>query len=329
MTTNIAMNVSETVTSQAGMQAGMRLMMVAGLQRILVSLFYPTHSAARALSFGNEPFTPVVAFNGKLPDEVKGLILLSHGTGANMMALHPLAQALAQRGYLAAAIQHPCDTWDDRSLVATEAYFAERPRQVSRVLDALLSHRDWRDKIHPGRIGAAGHSAGGYTVLALAGGVADPRRLVRHCESTSEDTIFCQLGFLKDDMSSHRCERAQAGFDVIDERIRAVVAMAPLGVVFDPASLKRVTIPVKIYTAQYDTVLVGKYHGQRLRTEMPRAEFEEVPGAAHFAFMAQPTQPLPSIAGDPAENPPEFDRAAFHARLQSEVADFFERQLDC
>jgi hypothetical protein len=43
----------------------------------------------------------------------------------------------------------------------------------------------------------------------------------------------------------------------------------------------------------------------------------------HFAFMAQSTIPLPSAAGDAAANPPGFDRGAFLAELDDQVAGFF------
>jgi hypothetical protein len=51
-----------------------------------------------------------------------------------------------------------------------------------------------------------------------------------------------------------------------------------------------------------------------------------VAGAGHFAFMAQPTFPLPSAAGDAAANPPGFDRVAFLPTLESQVAEFFADQ---
>jgi predicted dienelactone hydrolase len=51
-----------------------------------------------------------------------------------------------------------------------------------------------------------------------------------------------------------------------------------------------------------------------------------VPGAGHFAFMAQPSQALPSDAGDAAANPAGFDRVAYHAELETQVVQFFGQQ---
>jgi predicted dienelactone hydrolase len=138
------------------------------------ALYYPTADAARVIPMG--PFPQNVAINGAPRSQFKGLIVISHGTVSTLIGFATLAQALARNGYLVAAVEHVGDTWQDQSLRATPArYFAERPRQVSRVIDTVLADPQWRTRIatsadgHP-LIGAVGHSAGGYTVLALAGG---------------------------------------------------------------------------------------------------------------------------------------------------------------
>jgi predicted dienelactone hydrolase len=138
------------------------------------ALYYPTADAARVIPMG--PFPQNVAINGAPAQQFKGLIVISHGTVSTLIGFATLAQALARNGYLVAAVEHVGDTWQDQSLRATPArYFAERPRQVSRVIDTVLADPQWRTRIatsadgHP-LIGAVGHSAGGYTVLALAGG---------------------------------------------------------------------------------------------------------------------------------------------------------------
>lgn len=80
-----------------------------------------------------------------------------------------------------------------------ERYFDERPRQASRVIDAILADPAWKDRIASDsrgpRVGALGHSAGGYTVLALAGARPDLSRTRKHCQAeASEDPIFCGVG---------------------------------------------------------------------------------------------------------------------------------------
>ena len=313
----------------AAQHAGFRTLTVAGDTPITVALYYPTAAAARTLSMG--PWQPVMAPGAPVAEApLKGLILLSHGTGGTEFNHHNLATRLARDGYLVAAPRHPGDNFEDRSLVTSGRYFSERPRQLSRVLDALLASPEWGSRIPAGRIGAVGHSAGGYSVLALAGGQAEPQRAVQHCRTVQDDPGFCSLA---KNPAAAQPSAAQASVapdaervSVPDRRISAVVVMAPMAVVFTSESLAAITVPVRVMVAERDAVLTGKYHGGHVVASLPRAQASTVAGAGHFAFMAQATFPLPSAAGDAAANPPGFDRMAFLPELDNQVAGFFAEQ---
>ena len=172
--------------------AGYRTLAIAGDAPATVALFYPTAVADRAVPMG--PWLPVVAPGAPVSDaRLKGLILISHGTGGTELNHHNLGTRLARDGYLVAAVRHAGDNWQDRSLVTSGRYFSERPRQLSQVLDALLASPEWGSRIPADRIGAVGHSAGGYSVLALAGAQAEPARAARHCRTVQDDPGFCAL----------------------------------------------------------------------------------------------------------------------------------------
>jgi predicted dienelactone hydrolase len=234
-----------------------------------------------------------------------------------------------------AAVRHAGDNWQDRSLVTSGRYFSERPLQLSRVLDALLASPEWGQRIPADRIGAVGHSAGGYSVLALAGAQAEPARAAQHCRTVQDDPGFCSLA--RNPAGSQAAgapaapaasaTAAQAGpVSVPDPRIRAVVVLAPMAVVFTPESLSAIKVPVRVIVAERDAVLNGKYHGAHVVANLPKAQASIAAGAGHFAFMAQSTIPLPSAAGDAAANPPGFDRVAFLPELDNQVAGFFADQ---
>jgi predicted dienelactone hydrolase len=260
---------------------------------------------------------------------LRGLILLSHGTGGTELAHGRLAEALARHGFLVAALRHPGDNWQDRSLLSSvpQRYFDERPRQVSRVLDALLADADLRGRIAADdggpRIGALGHSAGGYTVLALAGGVPSPARVAAHCEGhRAEDPIFCSMR--SGSAPAAAAPAPETSQPLADKRLRAVAALAPLGVVFDAQSLSRVRIPVAVWEAEQDRFLVPAFHAEWVARNLPAPELHRVPGAWHFAFMDTPSRSIPSPDGDVAADPAGFDRAQFLDRLGEELAKFFD-----
>lgn len=291
-------------------------------------LFYPTEQAAQPIPAG--PFQPIVAPGAPLPERVKGLIVLSHGTGGSEMGHHDLARALAQAGYLVAALRHPKDNWQDRSLAEQPDYFVERPRQLSRLLDAVLSDPAWKGRIPEGRIGALGHSAGGYSVLALAGGRPDLSALRQHCkDQAAADPGFCHLGkhALQTQPQAQAPAAVPAPPDLRDTRVRSVVAMAPVGRVFDASSVAGMNPTTLVLSAAQDEVLAPAFHGRRLRQLMPQAVHEEHAQAGHFAYMAQPLTALPSEAGDAAANPAGFDRPAFLKRLATRVLAHFDQTL--
>jgi predicted dienelactone hydrolase len=300
-----------------------------GAPATTVALYYPTADKSRAVAMG--PFILNVAIQAVPEPTVKGLILFSHGLGGSELGHSRLAEALASRGYLVAALRHPGDNWQDHSLLTDTPtrYFDTRPRQVSWVIDALLRDPKWKDRIARDaqglRIGAVGHSAGGYTVLALVGGEPDLSRIGRHCQAEgAEDPIFCSMGASVRNAAPAPAP-APAGTPLKDDRVRAVVAMSPVGVVFTAESLARIKAPTAIYVAASDRFLVPRFHAEWIAQNMPRAELHRVANAWHFAFMDTPTMPIPSPDGDIGANPPGFDRAAFLQTLGGDLAAFFDQ----
>lgn len=300
------------------------------------ALYYPTADAARVIPMG--PFPQHVAINGAPAPQFKGLIVISHGTVSTQIGFAMLAQALARNGYLVASVEHVGDTWQDQSLRATPArYFAERPRQVSRVIDTLLADPQWRTRIATGAdgqplVGAMGHSAGGYTVLALAGGKPVLSQLRKHCEAeAAQDPILCDLSHALGSGTAPASTAADGQEEPVraDPRVRAVMALAPLGVLFSASSLAAITVPVAIHTGEKDTFLVPRFHAQWVAQNMRSASttLQIVPNAGHYAYMNTPTMDLPSPDGSVARDPQGFDRAAFLDRMAQESVTFFEKNL--
>jgi predicted dienelactone hydrolase len=295
---------------------------------ISVALYYPTQAQARPIAMG--PFTVHVAIGAPVDAKLRGLIVLSHGRGGTEIGHTSLAEALARHGYLVAALRHPGDNFQDRSLLqkSVARYFVERPRDVSRVIDALLQDPEWNTRIavdaRGPRVGAVGHSAGGYTVLALAGAQPDPSRRTSHCrEHGDEDPILCGIGPREPQLDSE----GRSLPPLADARIRAVAVLSPLAVQFPAEALENVRVPTLIYAAERDRYLVPRFHAQWAASHIPGAELRIVPNAWHFAFMDAPTTAIQTEDGDLAADPPGFDRAAFLARLGAELCEFFDQAL--
>ncbi len=295
-----------------------------------VALWYPSAAAEADKSFGAyrmQVATGAPAAPGKFP-----LVVISHGTGGSSFGHNRFALALARAGFVVAAPEHPGDNYRDRSLVADARYGYERPRQVSRVIDFLLAEPEWKDRIDRDRVGAIGHSAGGYTVAALIGGVPDWSRLRVHCETVKDDPACVfrdpKLGVAPGDPAPLVLPTSVAASgSVADPRIHAAVLLAPLGVPFVPGSFKESKATVLLIGAEFDEALARQYHYGYLRQQLPSATARLAPGAGHYSFISLPVAEFRAAFGPAAKDPSGFDRETLQAQLSAEIVEFFSKTL--
>lgn len=248
------------------------------------------------------------------------LVVISHGTAGNFASHHGLATALAGAGFVVASPNHTGDTTEDPARAGTGQSLQDRVRHLGRVVDFVL--RDWPEasRIDPARIGAFGYSAGGFTVLAAAGGQPDLRRLGLHCTLQPADPV-CRL--------ARPTGQAEAITWPNDARIRAVVAAAPaMGFAFVPRGLAGVTAPVQIWRPELDEILMHPWNAELVRRLLPGgAEMHVVPRAGHYAILAPCPEPMAAAVPEICIDPEGFDRAAFHAAMEREVVAFFTARL--
>jgi predicted dienelactone hydrolase len=202
------------------------------------------------------------------------------------------------------------------------------------VLDSILADNDYKNYINEDMIAVIGHSAGGYTALALVGGVPDMATIDIHCRVHSDDTEFCgvynsfllknkNLFFSQDSESSHIID------NLYDQRIKAAVLLAPVGVLFkDKKSLSKVKIPVRIYRSERDKVLHYPYHAESIKQKLTIIpEYTIVKNAGHYSFLSPFSDSMKNEIGAPAEDPKGFDRIHFHKIMNQEIADFLCKSL--
>lgn len=292
-------------------------------ERFPVVLWYPTRAQPSVLAFG--PYSMRVARAAAPADGNFGLVVISHGSGGDAFAHRDLAIALASEGYVVAAPMHPRDNFQDTSGVGSVSVWAGRPRQVSRVIDSMLEDLALGRHVQRERIGVVGHSAGGYTALALAGVQPSMDALIQHCKEIPQDDRFCFFGGIA------AREAGRKGGDIPDahdNRVRAIVLLAPIAALFTDKALSKLAAPVLIYGAERDDVTPVRYHAERLAKALaPRAEYVLIKGAGHYSFIASFPDALKNSAGETAQDPTGFDRTAMHEALNREIVAFFNRTL--
>jgi predicted dienelactone hydrolase len=301
-----------------------------------VAVWYPTRAAPAPLFLTGSlsgcrlpamlcrliAFEMQVASNAPPADGKFGLVVISHGAAGLSLNHRDLAMALTSQGYVAAAPTHPRGKDNDISGVSV---WVGRPKQVARVIDALVGDAELGPHIQRERIGVVGHSNGGYTALAVAGAKPSPAAIVAHCRRHPDDSRFCSSG---GDATREAARKAGDLPDVHDPRVRAIVVMAPNAVPFTDEALARVAVPVRVYGAERDDLTLVRYHAERLAKALsPQAEYVLVKRAGHFSFVASFPGLLKLVAGEAAQDPEGFDRDAMHEVMNAEIVGFFDRKL--
>jgi len=265
---------------------------------------------AVAVDYGLQGVKDCPVAGAKLP-----LVVFSHGTSGWFAGHHDTAAALADAGFVVAAINHPGDSAKDNARSSELSVFVSRPADMIRLIDFVLN--DWKDKavVDPARIGLFGFSAGGYTGLALIGAAPDYARVARGCTAA---TKFCEQ------------VRSETRKPPTDGRVRAAVIIDPPTGFFTKDNLAAIKIPVQFWRPELatPTVHVDPQGTARVARSLPgKPDIHNVP-AGHFAFLApcspELTAAIPRICTDV---PAGFDRAAFHRDFNADMIRFFREQL--
>jgi dienelactone hydrolase len=103
------------------------------------------------------------------PDERYPLIILAHGASAHGIYDVRHAEDLASHGYIVAVITYGDDRTGEVSNRDSHVLFL-RPLLTKAVLNSILESEIFGAHIDTDNIGIAGHSFGGFTALAVAGG---------------------------------------------------------------------------------------------------------------------------------------------------------------
>ena len=213
---------------------------------ITADLWYPAVDGAQG-TFARYSLLPTADFDSKVAIEDAPInsagsfpfVVYSHGSGGQSFVASFLTEDIASHGYVVLSANHDGNTAADQLLgtsVTQDVNDYIRPNVVEAEINWALAQSSGKASAYPAlkgaideaRIGLVGHSYGGYTVLATAGGHTGP-----------------------------------AGTVAPDPRIKAVVGQAPYTRRLSDAELAGIKIPVMLMVGTKDITTPLELDSQR------------------------------------------------------------------
>lgn len=252
-------------------------------------VWYPSATTAATQLIGDDVvFVGASAVRDAPPAAGKHpLLVLSHGYRGNWSNQIWLASALAHRGYIVAAINHPGTTTHDRSPQAA-AQLWQRPVDVRRAIDSVTAQPEKFGVVATDRIAVAGHSLGGMTALEIAGARFDPDRFAQNCKAYPQ-LASCSV-YEKINPASTAESKAALGVDLRDKRVTAVVTL-DLGLSrgMTDESLAALPVPTLVIAAgvpSHDLPAELESANLAKRLSSATSRYVEISDASHFSFLS-------------------------------------------
>ncbi|MAK62914.1 MAG: hypothetical protein CMK09_18245 [Ponticaulis sp.] len=230
------------------------------------------------------------------------VVMLSHGTGGSAFQMMWLGRALAEHGYIAIAVDHHGNTavepdLDPRSF----AYWWERARDISALLDILETDAVWSDRMDWTNISAAGFSIGGYTTAILAGARTDRDQFFAFCASDQRDgTCEPQLEYPTAQQEFQDIAETDPSLieklnddalDWSDARIQKFVLIAPApGMALTDDSLSAINHPGLIIGGASDKVAPIASNAGRIASLWENADLQTLQDVTHYDFLNSCTE---------------------------------------
>lgn len=265
-------------------------------------VMYPSCTPERTEKLG--PYYIDVSINATPKEGVFPLVLISHGTGGTPLVYRTLARHLARNGFIVGMPEHPFNNLNNNSWEGTVENLTNRPRHIRMSIDWFLNSKYFARFLKPDVVALIGHSMGGYTALAAAGGV--PTSFPHESPDGQPHLIHVTP----------------------DPRIKALVLLAPASVWFkDDDALNAVDIPILMLVGEKDQY-TPYFHAQLILNGVPdkkKVQHRVVANAGHFSFLSPFPESMKNVSFPPSQDPPGFNRERFQHELNTEITEFLLR----
>ncbi|WP_298615081.1 alpha/beta hydrolase [uncultured Thermosynechococcus sp.] len=189
------------------------------------------------------------------------LIVISHGLASDRTTFAYLAEHLASYGLAVLAVTHPgSDTRRIGSFLSGAPLdyenlpkdWAQRPLDLKLAIDAVAAFvdKDPALKIDTNNVGLFGHSMGGFTVLAAAGGTVDWNAVQQRCLAAANDLFIFNISV---PLQCRSLGLANAPSIPADSRVKSVIAVNPVSsILIGERGMANIQVPTLIISSSKD-----------------------------------------------------------------------------
>ncbi len=261
------------------------------------------------------------------------LIVISHGLASDRQTFAYLAEHFASHGFAVAVVEHDDISLNKfaRILSGTERFpepdnLIDQPLDVKSVLNRLerelATNPQLQNKLNLREVGVIGQSLGGYTSLALAGGKLIADKMAEECQSENYRDVLLDLSSLA------KCtfnDLKDSHYQLRDPRIKAVVAINPLGKIFAQEGMGAIKIPTMLISGTHDLITPSVDEQLKpftwLNQDLDKYLVLVKPGT-HFSFLQEGLGVLPVPEGIVGPSP-----TSAYPGLKALSTAFFEAYL--
>lgn len=303
-----------------------------------ITVFYPSSNPEASVQ--RAVFNIQAAVDGTPVQGNRRLIVFSHGSGGSPWPMSDLARTLVEAGFVVAMPEHEGDNYHDTHLQGPSTWKI-RPSEISAAIDSLQRDPRFTSLIDFNHVGAYGSSAGGLTVLTLAGGQWSPANFKRFCSENMKENFPACMGLiftLHGDMwDGLKIAIARIAHTLLfsdetmqshnDPRIKAVVASMPMAAPLNMASMAKPRVAVGLIQADLDAWLAPRFHVGALRAVCSNCTLvADMPSAGHGSLLSPWPKELAQSITPMLVDPPNFLRSDVEV-VYRKISQFFVEKL--
>lgn len=282
--------------------------------KVDITLWYPTDELPQESYYGIHNF--YAAYNAKPADNIKGLLVFSHGFGSTMFGNFDTGLTLALNGYAMMTVNYP-DIDGLKNADGSMFPLFMRPRYTFLAYNALKDSGFFDAKVFD-RVFLGGFSLGGYTAMVNYGLTPEFDRLPSICIDNKDAVLLCSPHF----RSKIEAQPPMDGKYTI-HGIKGLVLIAPaMGILFDRKETRGCDLPVKVFAGGDDSVVTGDFDADYVASLFEDHSLTTFKKAEHITFLAPCSAETAQDNPDTCEDPDNVSRADIHNKMNNDLLEF-------